>query len=99
MSSPGDSMNASDSPKVNAMNKVLSLVRATRHSFGPGPGLLSDPMFSELLHLHEEMIAQLRLERVKGVVTSEFLSGMIDQHEYAAAKLRVHLHPDEAKIA
>jgi hypothetical protein len=73
------------------MNQVLSLVPAARASADPGPRPYSDHMLSELLYLHEEMIAQLCLERLEVVSNAEFLSGMIDQHEAAAALLRAQL--------
>jgi hypothetical protein len=38
--------------------------------------------------LHEEMIAQLRLDRLSIVGTTDFLRSMIAQHEGAAAMLR-----------
>jgi len=53
-------------------------------------------MCAELLILHEAMIAQLRLERLSGVATVEFLRAMIDQHEHAAAMLRTRLEEREA---
>jgi hypothetical protein len=81
------------------MNNVLSLVHATRSPFDAGPGMLSDPMFSELIVLHEEMISQLRLERLKGVGSADFIKSMIEQHETAAAKLRSQLEHLEAKFA
>ena len=73
------------------MNQVISLVQAARASADPGPRLYSDHMLSELLFLHEEMIAQLCLERLEVVSNADFLSGMINQHEAAAAMLRVQL--------
>ena len=48
-------------------------------------------MFAELLALHEEMIAQLRLERAEKVGSVEFLTSMIEQHEATAALLRAKL--------
>jgi hypothetical protein len=57
----------------------------------PAPGLYPDHMVSELLSLHEEMIAQLLLERVGVVGTADFLTGLIGQHEKTAAMLRALL--------
>jgi hypothetical protein len=56
-------------------------------------------MRPELLILHEEMIAQLRLERPSGVETAGFLKGMIAQHEQAAAMLRTQLEQYEAEAS
>ena len=73
------------------MNHVLSLLRSARTSGAPDATLYSDLMLSQLLALHEEMIVQLCLERLEVVGTSDFLTGMIDQHEEAAAQLRAQL--------
>lgn len=73
------------------MNKVLDLVQAARASSAPGPILYSDHMLIELLALHEEMIGQLRLERMEAAGNAAFLSGMIDQHEKTAAMIRAKL--------
>jgi len=73
------------------MNHVLSLLRSARASQASDPTLYSDVMLSQLLALHEEMIVQLCLERLEVVGTSDFLTGMIDQHEEAAAQLRAQL--------
>ena len=74
------------------MNNVLSIAQGTRTPFGTPLPLDSEAMLSELLPLHEEMIAQLRVDRGGGVVTSDFIRAMIDQHETAATKLRARLH-------
>lgn len=73
------------------MNHVLSLVRAARTSSDPSPGLYSDHMLAELLALHEEMIAQLRHERLNVPGDVSFIAGMIEQHERAAAQLGLQL--------
>ena len=73
------------------MNHVLSLVQAARRSSDPRPGLRSGRMLVELLALHEEMIEQLRLERLAGADNAGFLAGMIEQHEKTAAMLRTKL--------
>jgi predicted RNA-binding protein with EMAP domain len=77
------------------MNKVLSLVRAARTSSEPVPILNSDHMLAELLALHEDMIEQLRLERVQVVDSADFLTGMIEQHEAMSAMLRTKLNNSE----
>jgi hypothetical protein len=68
---------------------------SARANFDPGAGLYSDHMLTELLVLHEEMVAQLRLERLGSVGTTDFLTGMIAQHEKAAAMLRLQLENRE----
>jgi hypothetical protein len=54
---------------------------ATRTFFDPGPEQCSDQMLSELLALDEEMIVQLRFERLEVVGSTDFPRGKIDQHE------------------
>jgi hypothetical protein len=78
------------------MNNVLSLVHASRSPFEAASTGSFESLRSELLLLHEEMIAQLRLERLSGVGTAEFIKTMIDQHEHAAAVLRTQLEAREA---
>ena len=81
------------------MNKVLSLVQAARTSSDPRPVLCSDEMLSELLALHEDMIAQLCLERLEAVGNANFLTDMIDQHESTAAMLRTKLKQTATDIS
>jgi hypothetical protein len=71
------------------MNNVRALVQSSRPPFGPT--LNSEAMLSELLTLHEEMIAQLRRHRNGGCIDPDLMSAMIGQHETAAAKLRLQL--------
>jgi hypothetical protein len=73
------------------MNQVLNLLRVALASSDPGTRLYSDHMLSELLHLHEEMIAQLCVERLEATSNTEFLTDIIAQHEATAAMLRSHL--------
>lgn len=73
------------------MNNVLSAVQATRTPFDCRATGSSDSLLSELVLLHEEMIVQLRLERMSGIATPEFLKEMIAQHERAAARIRGQL--------
>lgn len=73
------------------MNNVLPLVHAARSAADPASVLCSDRMLAELLALHEDMIEQLRLERLATVGNLEFLTTMIDQHENTAAMLRAKL--------
>ncbi len=56
----------------------------------------SDKMLADLLALNEEMITQLRLERLSTAGTTDFIAGMIDQHELAASELRSQLRRHEA---
>ena len=81
------------------MNHILSLVPVARTSSDPGCGLYSDHMLAEVLALHEEMIVQLRLERLEDVGSADFFTGMIDQHEKTAAMLRARLENHEADTA
>lgn len=78
------------------MNQVLSLLQTARDSSDPRSRLYSDHMLSELLHLHEEMIAQLCVERLEVASNVAFLTDMIAQHEATAAMLRSHLENRES---
>ena len=57
------------------MDNVLCLMPATRTFFDPGPEQCSDQMLSELLALDEEMIVQLRFERLEVVGQHRFSQG------------------------
>jgi hypothetical protein len=57
----------------------------------------SDPQLAGLLALNEDIIEQLRRERLEGVGAVEYLLGMIDQHERAAAMLRSQLNARSGK--
>jgi len=94
-------------PAFDPMNNILSLVSNAHPSSHPNPGLYSDHMLAELLALQEEMIAQLRRERLMVISTADFLTNMIDnflsgainQHEKSAAILRTQFenhHVDAA---
>ena len=78
------------------MNNVISLVQASRHPFSPSAAVSAESMSAELLTLHEDMVSQLRLERLSGVGSAEFIRGMVAQHESAAAMLRAQLEHREA---
>ena len=78
------------------MNQVLALLEAARAAPNPHSRLYSDHMLSELLYLHEEMIAQLCVERLESTSNAEFLTEMIAQHEATAAMLRSHLENRES---
>jgi hypothetical protein len=60
-------------------------------------GRRSDHMLSQLLALNEDMIVQLRVERTEAVGTPGFITGMIEQHERAAQRLRAQLKGHKAK--
>ena len=80
------------------MNQVLALLEAARASPDPHARLCSDPLLSELLCLHEEMIVQLCVERLESTSNAEFLTEMIAQHEATAAMLRSHLANSESPM-
>jgi hypothetical protein len=73
------------------MNHILPFVQMAGPSSDPDPSLYSDHMLAELLALQQDMIAQLRLERLRVANSADFLTGVIDQHEKAAAMLRMQL--------
>ena len=56
----------------------------------------SEKMLGELLALNEEMIVQLRLERISVVGTTEFLTEMITQHEQIVSRLGSQLKRHQA---
>ena len=70
------------------MNQVLTLLQEARAFSDPHSRLYSSQMLSELLQLHEDMIAQLCVERLQATTNAGFLSDMIAQHEATAAMLR-----------
>ena len=80
------------------MNQVLPVMRAALASSVPFPGNYSDHMLSELLALHEDMIAQLHRERMEIADSGDFIAGMIAQHERSAAMLRTLLENHESRI-
>ena len=73
------------------MNNVLSLVHSARLLPEPGAILYSDHMLAELAALHDDMVGQLRLECLRVVGSTGFLTGLIEQHEKTAAELRSQL--------
>jgi hypothetical protein len=78
------------------MNRVLSLVRSARTSSAPASRLNSDSMLAEFVALHEDMVEQLRLERLGTVGSTAFLTSLIDQHEKTAAMLRAKIEHRQA---
>lgn len=81
------------------MNRVLDLVRASRSPFDNADTLHSESMLVELLALHEEVLAQLQLERLGSTEVPEILIGMIEQHERVASGIRLQLEELRAKDA
>ncbi len=73
------------------MNNVLSLVDAARASGGADSKLSSPSMLTALVALHDDMIEQLRLERLGTVGNASLLTDLIDQHENIAGLLREKL--------
>lgn len=73
------------------MNDALPSARVDDAPQNGGAMRRSDRMLSELLALNEEMIVQLRMECMSTGRTTDFLTGMIKQHEQAAKKLRTQL--------
>jgi len=56
----------------------------------------SEKMLGELVAMNEEMIVQLRLERISVVGTTDFLTEMIAQHEKIVSRLGAQLKRHEA---
>lgn len=81
------------------MNRVLDLVRASRSPFDNADTLHSESMLVELLALHEEVLAQLKLERLGSTEVPEILIGMIEQHERVASGIRLQLEALRTKGA
>jgi starvation-inducible DNA-binding protein len=90
---------------VGARGSWSDLIKAARSEADPGYDLSAEHMISELLALHEEMIVQLRTdseactERFKDAGTTDFLTGLMKQHEKTAWMLRAQLETEEQEIA
>ena len=73
------------------------LMKTARSSADPGFGLSPAHMLAELLGLHEEIIVQLRTDskacarQFNDAGTSNFLTGLMEQHEKCAWMLRAQL--------
>jgi hypothetical protein len=76
---------------MNQMNRVLALVRSARNSATADVGLRSESLLVALLALHEQTLAQLKLERLGAAGEPDFLNGMIAQHENAVRVIRAEL--------
>ena len=84
------------------MNNTLPFPPASPPDGEPQPVRHPDQVLAELLKLNEEMVVQLRLERLSVVGTANFLTTMIEQHEKTAEMLRAQLenhNPDDAQTA
>jgi hypothetical protein len=73
--------------------------RGSRLSPSPLPDWRSDRMLVELLAMNEEMVVQLRVEQAEAAETTEFIAGMINEHEIAAERLRAALKNRKAAAA
>jgi starvation-inducible DNA-binding protein len=88
-----------------ARGNWADLAKAARTSADPGVDLPAEHMLSELLALHEEMIVQLRCDReacakrYKDGGTTDFLTGLMEQHERVAWMLRTQLETEEGQTA
>ena len=86
---------------VGAQGNWADLTKAARSSAEPGSDLPAEHMLAELLALHEEMIVQLRTDsgicakNFKDAGTTDFLTGLMEQHEKTAWMLRAQLENDE----
>jgi hypothetical protein len=78
------------------MSNALSIALAPGTPAKQGAARRSDRMLSELLELNKEMIAQLRLERQEVAGTTNFITGLIGDHEKAVARLRAQLKSFES---
>ena len=89
---------------AGARGNWADLTKAARSSADPGIDLSSDHMLSELLALHEDLVVQLRkdaasAERLGDIGTTDFLTGLLEQHEKAAWMLRAQLETEEEEAS
>lgn len=90
---------------IGARGNWADLTKAARLSAAPGIGLPAVQMVAQLLALHEELIVQLRTDsaacaaRYQDVGTSDFLTGLMQQHEKTAWLLRSQLENEEAETS
>ncbi len=87
---------------VGAHGNWADLTKAVRSSAAPGIGLPPNRMLSELLGLHEDLVVYLREDiastgRLGDIGTTDFLTGLLEQHEKAAWLLRSHLETTKEK--
>jgi starvation-inducible DNA-binding protein len=90
---------------MGARGNWADLAKAARSSADPGIGLSDRRMLAELLTLHEELIVQLRTDsvtcttRFNDAGTTDFLTGLMQQHEKTAWMLRAQLETEEAEAS
>jgi starvation-inducible DNA-binding protein len=90
---------------MGARGNWADLAKAARSSADPGIGLSDRRMLAELLTLHEELIVQLRTDsvtctaRYNDTGTTDFLTGLMQQHEKTAWMLRAQLETEEAEAS
>ena len=89
---------------AGARGNWADLTKAARSSADPGIDLASDHMLSELLALHEDLAIQLRkdaasAERLGDIGTTDFLTGLLEQHEKTAWMLRAQLETEEEEAS
>ncbi len=88
---------------MGARGNWADLAKAARSSADPGIGLSAGGMLAELLALHEELIVRLRADsaactsRFNDTGTTDFLTGLMQQHEKSAWMLRAQLETEEAE--
>ncbi len=79
---------------IGTMTEFMKLATLKEH---PGKYPVSKDMLRELLHDHEQIIVQLREdvekcnEKYKDAGTADFLTGLMQEHETMAWKLRRYL--------
>jgi starvation-inducible DNA-binding protein len=90
---------------VGARGNWADLAKAARSSADPGIDLAAEHMIAELLALHEDLIVQLRKDsmecntRFKDAGTTDFLTGLMEQHEKTAWMLRAQLETEEEETS
>src|SRR5476651_2539101 len=75
-------------PFLHPMNNLIAFTQVPLKSSERDVVLYSDHMLLELLALHEDMIMQLRIERLEAAGTADFLTSMISRHERDAGQLQ-----------
>ncbi len=90
---------------VGARGNWADMTQAARLSADPGIGMGAVRMLSELLALHEALIVQLRTDsaacaaRFNDAGTSDFLTGLMQQHEKTAWFLRAQLENEASSTS
>jgi starvation-inducible DNA-binding protein len=83
-----------------ARGNWAELTRAARLSSEPGAAMPAEEMIAAMLALHEDAARQLRVdietcERLQDAGTTDFLTGVLEEHEKSAWMLRAMME-DEA---